>query len=214
MDYPCGEIIDVEQGTDQWFATKCGVVSASHMSDVMAKGKNGQESTSYANYRAKIVAERMTGITSKTFSNHHTERGITQEPAARCCYEFVNGVDVAQVGFVRHPTLDFAGCSPDGMPVGGGLMQIKCQIPAIHINCLLKKEVPSEYVKQMQFEMACTGEVWNDFVSYCPDMPEDLQLFICRLHRDDKAIAEMQATAIIFNRSVEKMIADLRAIRP
>lgn len=201
---------DITQGSDQWKQLRCGMITASKIAEVMSRGKNGTESTGYANYRAQIVAERLTGCVSEGYTNGYMQRGNEDESAARDCYSFATGNQVDQIAFIKHPTIECAGCSPDGLVSDDGLVEIKRKIPALHIAYLLKNEVPAEYKKQMTFQLACTGRKWVDFCSYCPELPENMQLFIVRFHRDDAAIADMEAAVIAFNQSVEKMITDLK----
>jgi hypothetical protein len=66
----------------------------------------------------------------------------------------------------------------------------------------------------MMFQMACSGRLWTDFVSYDPRLPEDLQLFVVRLNRDDAYIADMETAILTFQATVKKMISDLKSIRP
>jgi predicted phage-related endonuclease len=102
------------------------------------------------------------------------------------------------------PTLRFemAGASPDGLVGDDGLVEIKCPNTANHIETLLGAEIPSKYVNQMQWQMACTGRKWCDFVSYDPRMPEDMQLFVKRLERSDDTITELE-------REIEKFLSEL-----
>ena len=215
MTYPCGKVYtDFEQCSPEWFAIKLGKVSASKIADVMSKGKSNAESAGVRNYRAALVCERLTNTREETFINGAMARGTELEPLARLCYEFINGVTVEQVAFVDHPTIPMAGASPDGCINDDGLLEIKCPNTATHIEYLLGNVPPSQYAPQMQWQMACTGRSWCDFVSYDNRLPEDFQLFIVRLNRDDAMIAEMEQAVINFNQSVDKMIADLKALRP
>jgi predicted phage-related endonuclease len=95
-----------------------------------------------------------------------------------------------------------AGASPDGLVGDDGLVEIKCPNTATHIDTLLDKEAPSKYVNQMQWQMACTGRAWCDFVSYDPRMPENMQFFATRVMRDNNLIIELE-------REVEKFLFDL-----
>ncbi len=215
MTYPCGKIYaDVEQGTAEWFAIKCGKVSASKIANIMAKLKGGGEAASVKNYRTQILCERLTGTVEESYCNGAMQRGIELEPMARECYEFIKGVTVEQVAFVDHPWIEMSGASPDGMVNFDGNVEIKCPNTATHIEYLLGKVPPAQYIPQMQWQMACTGRVWCDFVSYDNRLPEDMQLFIVRLNRDDAMIAEMEKAVIEFNASVVKIISDLKALRP
>lgn len=200
----------IAQGTPEWKQLRCGKITGSKIADVMSKGKKGAESTGYANYRAQLACERLTGCVTDTYSNGFMQRGNEDEAAARLCYEFLTGNEVQQVPFIKHPTLDFAGSSPDGLIGEDGHIEIKRKIPAIHAAYILKNEVPAEYRKQMMFQLACSGRKWNDFVSYCPEMPEELQIFIVRMHRDEELITEIETAVVAFNDAVEKMIEDLK----
>jgi predicted phage-related endonuclease len=209
--YPCGKIVtDIEQGSPEWDGIRCGLITGSKIADVMSKGKGGGESTGYANYRAQLVCERLSGCKVEGYKNAYMDRGNEDEPAARDCYSFVTGNAVEQVAFIYHPVLEYAGTSPDGLCGTDGMAEIKRKIPALHISALLKNEIPSEYIKQMQWEMACSGRLWNEYISYCPELPENMQLFVKRLYRDNAMIAEMEAAVIAFQKSIEDMIAALR----
>ena len=200
----------IKQGTPEWKQLKCGKISASEVHNILQE----KQGTGYRNYRAQLICERLTGCTTETYKNTYMDRGNEDEPNARLCYEYETGYTVEQVAFVVHPVLEFAGCSPDGTIGADGLCEIKRKIPAIHIDYIIKNRVPPEYAKQMMFQLACTGREWNDFVSYCPELPEEMQLFICRLERDDSMIALMEIAVRSFNESVEQMISDLKKIQP
>lgn len=205
---------EIIQGTPEWFALRLGKVTASKIADVMSKGKGSAESAGVRNYRAALVCERLTGQREETYTNGAMQRGTDLEPLARECYEFLTGYTVDQVSFVDHPTVAMSGASPDGCIGDDGLVEIKAPNTATHIDYLLAGIAPSTYVPQMMWQMACTGRKWCDFVSYDPRLPEELQMFKVRLHRDDAMIAAMEAAVIAFNESVTKMIADLQALRP
>lgn len=134
------------------------------------------------------------------------------EPMARAAYELRTGAMVGMVDFVLHADRDkllWAGCSPDGV-CGNELIEIKVPKPETHAGYLLAECVPCEYLPQMHWQMACTGCVANTFISYCPDFPEPLDLFICRLPRDEARIAEMEAEAAIFLAEVAAVELRLR----
>lgn len=184
-------MIEVAQGTDEWHQLRLGKVTASRIADVMARTKTGP-GAARKNYAAELVAERLTGERGASFTNAAMQWGTDQEPHARAAYEFLTDATVREVGFVDHPAIDMAGASPDGLVGDDGLVEIKCPNTATHIDTLLGGAVPDKYVKQMQFQMACTGRAWCDFVSFDPRLPAEMQTFILRIHRDDKAIAEIE----------------------
>ncbi len=201
----------MEQGTQEWFAARCGFVTASKIADLMAKTKTG-EAASRANYLAKIVAERLTGKPAESFSNASMQWGTDTEPMARTAYELRHGVLVDQVGFVPHPEIKSTGASPDGLVGDCGLVEIKCPNTATHIEYLFRTEPPTKYQLQMLWQMECTGRDWCDFVSFDPRMPENMQLYVCRFERDQKRINEIKEEVKKFLLEVDHLIKSLQEI--
>jgi putative phage-type endonuclease len=202
-----------EQRTDEWFTDRLGKVTASRIADIMAKTKSGP-SASRTNYIAQLVTERLTGTKADSFTSGAMQHGIDTEAQARAAYEFTTGRTVAEVGFVAHPTIAMAGASPDGEVGTDGLLEIKCPNSATHIATLLDGKVPQKYVYQMQFQMACTGRKWCDFVSFDPRLPPEMQLFIHRVNVDAEAITSIGAEVEAVLSEVDKTVSALRAKFP
>jgi putative phage-type endonuclease len=201
---------EIVQGSNDWFQIRMGKVTASRVADVIAKTKTGY-SASRENYMAQLVVERLTQTKAESYTNAAMQWGTDQEPFARAAYEAAQGVMVEEVGFVRHPTIEWAGASPDGL-VGGegeGLVEIKCPNTATMIETLLSQKVPSKYITQMQFQMACTGRKWCDYVSFDPRMPAKAQMFVKRVDRDDTYIAEIEAEIVKFLAEVQSQVNQL-----
>lgn len=202
----------IEQGTPEWFAQRLGKVTASRIADIMAKTKTGV-SASRGNYLAQLVAERLTGQAAESFKNGAMQHGTETEPQARMVYEAETGQIVTEVAMIQHPTIQMSGASPDGLVGADGLVEIKCPNTSTHIASLLSDKVPSGYIPQMQWQMACTGRQWCDFVSYDPRMPEDMQLLIRRVPRDDILIAEYEIEVVKFLAEVQETVDRLVALR-
>lgn len=204
------KVLHFPQGSVEWLGARAGKVTASCISDVLAKIKTG-EAAARRDYRAQLVAEILTGKPQgDTYINAEMQYGIDTEPLARDAYEAAEGVLVDQVGFILHPSIDRAGASPDGLVGDSGLVEIKCPKVATHLTYLLDGVVPAKYQPQMLWQMACSGRAWCDFVSFRPDLPDDLQLFKVRCERDDKRIKEMEDEVIAFLSEVDKLLARLR----
>ena len=181
----------MEQQTEEWFAARAGKVTASRVVDLMAKTKSGY-SASRENYMAQLVVERFTGGKGESFTNAAMAWGNEQEPFARAAYEAREGVFVDEVGFVPHPSIKDAGASPDGLVEGDGLVEIKCPNTATMIDVLINETVARKYYMQMQMQMACTERQWCDYVVFDPRMPENAQMFVKRVARDNAFILEME----------------------
>jgi putative phage-type endonuclease len=202
----------MEQGTEEWFTIRIGKVTASRVADVIAKTKTGYSATR-DNYMAQLVCERLTGQKGESFSNAAMQHGTETEPLARLSYEVATNVLVDEVGFVPHPTIEMAGASPDGLVGDDGLLEIKCPNTATHIETLLSQSVPGKYNTQMQFQMACTGRQWCDFVSFDNRLPDELQLFVKRVPRDTVFIRLIEAEIIQFLAELDDKIKKLMEIK-
>lgn len=181
------------------------------MAKVLSRARDRKsEGATRANYKARIIAEILTGRPQEDdYTNDDMEGGIELEPLARAAYEVRINDFVDELGFVIHPKIARAGCSPDGLVGAKGMVQIKCPKPATHIAYRLAGVVPSRYEPQLTLEMDCCERDWSDFVSYCPVFPAPLDLFIVRqprsAERSRQAIAEIHQ----FNREVDEIIEKL-----
>jgi putative phage-type endonuclease len=202
---------EIIQGSDEWKALRLGKVTASRVADVVAKTKSGY-SASRANYMAQLIAERLTNTVADAYTNAAMQHGTETEPEARAAYEFYQGVAVKEVAFVPHPKIDQAGCSPDGLVDEDGLVEIKAPQTATHLETLLGQAVPGKYITQIQFQLACTGRKWADFVSYDPRMPENMRLFIKRVERDDAKIKELEAEVAAFLLEMAVKLSELNTL--
>lgn len=204
------KVIDAVQGTPEWLAGRAGKVTASMISNVLMK----PETAGFRDYQAQLVAEILTGKPQGSdYTNAHMQFGTETEPLARSAYEAETGFSVDEVGLCIHPTIDRAGASPDGLVSNSGLVEIKCPKPATHLAYLIAGVVPAGYKNQMMWQMACCDRDWCDFVSFRPDLPEHLQLFLIRFHRDEKEISKLETAVNAFLATVDEMIKKLKEIK-
>jgi putative phage-type endonuclease len=201
----------MEQRSEEWFAARRGKVTASRLWDMLRTIRNGDWAASRRNYAAQLVTERMTGKSHERFyTNEHMEWGKDAEPLAREAYSKKTGLDVVEIGLVNHPRIADALASPDGLIGDDGLIEIKCLLPANHLELLLTEKVKEQYVLQMHWQMACTGRAWCDFVSFDPTQKENMQLFIQRLERDEKEIRHLENEVEIFLNEVAATVEKLQ----
>jgi exodeoxyribonuclease (lambda-induced) len=203
----------MEQRTDEWFKARLGKVTASKIHDIMIKTKVG-ESTYKTKYRLQLVTERLTGKVVPMFMNDAMKHGVEYEDEAKLEYANRNkllvGTDLTDVGMIDHPTIDMCGASPDGMVGDKGLIEIKCPQPITHTTTIETGEIHKRYIHQMQWQMSCTGREWCDFVSYHPDFPDDLKMFIKRVPRDNELIARLEEEVSTFVQEVEYKIKTIK----
>ena len=203
---------DMEQRTDDWFAARLGKVTASSLYKVLAKTKTGY-GADRGNYMTQLVLERVTGTKADSYTNAAMQWGIDQEPFARAAYEAKTGVLVEEVGFVPHPTIEAAGASPDGLVGDDGMVEIKCPDSKTALECWLSENpVEGKYFAQMQWQMRCADRAWCDYVVFDPRMPAKAQLFVTRVMRDDKWLADTEVEVVKFLAEVDAKVAALKKI--
>lgn len=198
------EIFNCQQGTDEWFACRKGIPTASNFATVMAKGKGGAPSKTRADYMARLAREVITGQPqTPTFSNEHTERGHAHEDRAREVYCFTTGMVVRRVGFIRNGNV---GCSPDSLVGESGGLEIKCPTEDIQKKRIAVQKLPSEYKAQVQGCMYVAGRDWWDFESYF----DGLKAVIIRVERDDTYIRKLAEALAAFNDDLADLVEKMR----
>lgn len=198
-----------EQRTPEWFAERLGKITASRIADVAGKTKSGSYGAARKNYMAELLCQRLTGQQEEKFTSAAMQHGTDTEPAARAMYMLETGTDVTETGFIPHPTIAMSGASPDGLAGEDGLIEIKCPNTATHLEFLQSRKPKHEYLLQMQWQMACTGRQWCDFISYDDRLPEKMAYRCIRITRDDKLIAELEEEAIKFLTELDKTVRQL-----
>ncbi|MFN8994070.1 MAG: lambda exonuclease family protein [Pseudomonadota bacterium] len=196
-------IHDVEQGSAEWHALRAGIPTASEFDKILSPtGKKSAQAEGYAN---RLLAELIVGGSVETWEgNVWTERGKELEQEAADFYEMSKGVTLKKVGFITDNERTM-GASPDRLIEGGGLLEIKCPSPHVHVAYLLKGEVDQGYNSQLQGQMLVTGEAWVDIVSYHPQMPP----VIMRVKRDESYIKSLREALDEFTATIEKKKASL-----
>jgi hypothetical protein len=203
--------VDCEQNSAKWISARTGRVTASRICDLMATLKRGGEAASRRDYRAELIAERLTGKAESRYLSKEMRYGSEQEPFARTAYEIRSENIVDQVGFVFHPRLDFSGASPDGLIREDGGVELKCPKSTTHLAYMAAGTVPKEYEDQLLWNMACSEREWWDFVSFDPRLPEKLRLLIVRMPRDEARIGEIERGVMTLNNEIDTVCEQLGA---
>lgn len=202
-------IEDIIQGSDEWKAARCGSLGASRLHEAIARTRSGW-GASRENLLADLLVERLTGCPSDSFTTQAMRNGIEREPEARAAYAFEFGVDVAEIGLARHPRIKGTHCSPDGVISEFGLLEIKCCANATHLGALLGDQIPEKYIVQCQWQMCVMGRQWADLAYYSPNFPEEMRLFVRRVHRDEARIDILEEQVEEFLGELEMKLAQLR----
>lgn len=190
------QIFDCEQGSEDWFECRRGIVTASRFADVLAKGQG----ITRRKYLYTLAGEVLTGECAESYSNAHMERGHEMEADAVNLYAFERDIEPVTIGFMRRGR---AGCSPDRLLGEVGMMEVKSKLPHLQLEVLERNDVPPEHKAQVQGELWVSGREWCDFVSYWPRLP----LFVKRVERDEKYIATLAQAVADFVGELDALVA-------
>jgi predicted phage-related endonuclease len=203
--------MSIEQGTETWKAARLGRATASRISDVIAKAKSGGYRATRNAYKAELVFERWYGRPFEHFQSAAMKRGTELEPQAKLAYACLHDIELTRAGFIEHPTIPMSGATSDYLVGKDGLVEFKCPLPHTHLETLLTETVPTEYIVQCQYQMACDPtRKWCDYTSFCPEAPVRGQLFTKRIERDNELIGRLEAEVVQFLREVETDMAVLK----
>lgn len=200
------KFIECEQGSAEWHQARCGVTTASCVADAISlmTRKSGERSVgdptaAAERYAADLAIEQVSGKPhGEPPKAWVLERGHIMEQSARMMYESRTGAFVTEAGICLTDCGTF-GYSTDGLVDADGLIEIKAPIDSAKILAMIKTGDVSEYMHQMQAGMWITGRKWCDFIMYVPDLANcGKDLYVKRIHRDDKFIDSMVTELVRF----------------
>jgi hypothetical protein len=204
------QVVDVPQGSEDWKLARCGFITGSRISDMMAQG-NGE---SRKKYLYELAIERLTGKPRpEGFKSKRMEQGNILEPAGRELYEFYYD-DVREVGFGKHPTIANFGASPDGIIGERGGLELKNRDLRIHLDLYFSRKPPRAAMLQMFAEMSCWNLDYVDYGSYNLDgLPSHLQLVVVRVERSTEEISVIENAVKKFDSEINEMVRRLEATK-
>ncbi len=196
-----------EQGSYEWLLERAGKLTGSTFVDLIAKRKDGKGYLkAHDDLIWQLATERITGVPVELPNAFAMRHGKEMEPIARRAYELEYGVDVIQVGFIKHPDFEHVGASPDGLIEDDGGFEVKCPVnPTIHLERIVNG-MPEEMIPQVQACMWVTGRKWWDWCSYDSRFPEPMRLVRCRLQRDDVFIKMLEKEVVAAEVEIQKIL--------
>ena len=186
---------DIQQNSPDWELLRSQKITASEFKSVLAKGQGKTRLT----YMYKLAGAIITGSPPESFSNGYTERGHELEDTARQLYIEQSGNTIDLCGFIEN---EMYGFSPDGLINDNGIIEIKTKAPHLLIEVLLKDAIPFEHVAQVQGGLMVSDREYCDFISFFPGLP----LFVKRVHRDEKYIANLKLELEKFETELNQLI--------
>jgi len=194
--------INCVQYSDEWWEARRGLPTASRFSQIV-KG-DGSPSTQRTAYLYECAAARITGIYKDTYKSAAMQEGNDREALSRMIYAMEHEIAVDEVGFCVSECGRW-GASPDGLIGDDGVLELKNPEAHTHIGYLLKGDLPSDYVQQVQGELFVAKRTWADFCSYSPKLP----LFVLRVYRDDLFLDKLEKELIVFCEELDEVCAKI-----
>jgi predicted phage-related endonuclease len=196
--YPDCQILEMPQRSDEWFAARRGVLTASNFGPwLLNSGKVAEGAREKA--ICGMIAGRANCWEPPSFENAAMQRGTELEPQAVASFEGATGKKVREVGFCKSLHGAF-GCSPDGLIEGESCgIEGKIPVPETHIRYRRAGVLPDEYRFQVHGSMAVTGAKSWWFQSWNPGLAP-LRILVQR----DAFTEEMKAALIAFSKQFER----------
>ena len=167
---------NITQGTEEWLMLRCGVITASEIKTILTPSGKPANNDKARAYIWQKASERITGFLEPVFETRDMLRGHDDEGFAK--HEYSRHFEpVSDCGFITQQFIGgiTIGYSPDGLVGNTGLIECKSRKPKFQIETLLNyqqsKEIPSEFMAQIQTGLMVTGREWCDFISYCGGLP-------------------------------------------
>lgn len=200
---------DLIQGSDEWLAARCGLLTASEMKLIITPTLKVADNDKSRSHLMELVSQRISDHVEPSYISDDMLRGMEDEEVARQIYA-EHFAPVERVGFVTNDEWGFTlGCSPDGLVGDGGGIQIKSRRQKFQVGTIIDNDMPDDYVIQVQTELLVTRRQWWDFVSYSGGLP----MIKVRVFPDERVqCAIVEAAAAFEARAVEKIAAYRLAI--
>lgn len=196
------------QGTDEWHAARCGLLTASEMKLILTPTLKLAENDKQRTHLYELLAQRITRYVEPSYMSDDMLRGHEDELLARILYG-ERYAPVEETGFVTNDRWGFTlGCSPDGLVGDDGMIECKSRRQKYQVQTIIDDAVPTEHWLQVQTALLVTERQWLDYVSYSGGLP----MVTVRVYPDAKTQAAIVAAAAAFEARVVALMDEYRTI--
>lgn len=210
---PQFEVVDVEQGSEEWLLARLGLVTASNLGAVMARGREegtSESSLTRATLMNRLAGEIISGVPAENYQSGEMRRGNEMEHEAADEYERSHFGTISRVGFVRRklPSGTWVGCSPDLLVDEDGAAEIKSLKPELLIAQMQRVTPPLTHRPQCQGTLWVTDRKWIDLVYFYRGM----RPLKWRFFRDEAYIEEVRKAVETFEFELRQLVKKIRAM--
>ena len=199
---------DLIQGSDEWLAARCGLLTASEMKHIITPTLKVASNDKERTHLFELMAQRLTGYVEPQYISDDMMRGRAEEVLARALYSD-RYEEVVECGFITNDKWGFTiGYSPDGLVGAEGLIECKSRRMKYQIQTISEYAIPDEYMLQLQTGLLVSERAWVDFVSYCGGLP----MVTMRVFPDPKVQEAIVAAATAFESRLAERLAQYEAV--
>jgi hypothetical protein len=190
------------QGSDEWLAQRCGMLTASNMGLILTPTLKQASNDKERQHLYELLAQRVTKYVEPHYISDDMLRGKDEEYDARDLYS-AKYAPVTECGFITNDKFGFTiGCSPDGLVGEKGLVEFKSRRMKYQAQTIIEGILPIEFSLQVQSELLISERSWCDFGSYCGGMP----MFVLKVFPDPVIHAAITQAAIAFHERMEEKL--------
>lgn len=200
---------NVIQGSDEWFALRIGILTASEMKNIINSELNPVKPTKKEQERGKdithlyeLLSQRVSNYIEPSYIGDEMIRGHEDEIYARAAYS-KNYAPVKTMGFITNDKWGFKiGFSPDGLVGEDGIIECKSRRQKYQVETIVLGEMPPEYMLQIQTGLLVSERKWCDFISYSGGLPMNT----IRIEADEKIQKAIIDAAIDFESRLQNQM--------
>ena len=166
---------EVIQGSDEWLALRCGILTASEMDKIITSTLKVADNDDTRSHLYELLAQRISNYVEPSYISDDMIRGHTDEVLARIAYS-EKYAPVEDMGFITNDKFGFKiGYSPDGLVGDDGLIECKSRRQKYQIETIISKGMPANKkincMLQIQVGLLVSERKWCDFISYHGGLP-------------------------------------------
>jgi len=201
---------DLYQGTDEWIAARCGMLTASEMSLILTPTFKAAKNEKERSHHYELLAQRITGFVEPRYVSDDMLRGRDDEVEALTLYAR-HYAETEAVGFITNDRWGFTlGYSPDALVGTDGLVECKSRRQKYQVQTFLEHvpegAIPADYVLQIQTGLLVSERLWCDLVSYSGGLP----LAVIRAYPDEAIQAAILSAAGDFEQRLRDAMSRYR----
>ena len=193
------------QGSEEWAAARCGLLTSSEMKLIITAAKLQYASNDKErSHLYELLAQRITKYVEPHYISDDMLRGQGDESYAREAYDETYA-PVKECGFITNDKWGFKlGFSPDGLVGDDGIIECKSRRQKYHTETILAGTMPDDYKIQVQTGLLVSERKWCDFISYCGGMP----MLTIRVEADKVVQDAIVVAATTFHEKMDKALKD------